>query len=205
MKRTRASGLVLAGAAGLAGLGVGVVLVPAAATAATSSTSAPAAVADRVTSIKDALAGLVSDGTLTQAQADKVATTLDEKLPKHGFGRGGVDLATAASVIGVTEDELRTALEGGATLAQVAEGKGVSQATLVEKLVADRKTRIAEAVKAGTITQAQADEKIAGLQERITERVTSTRPMGGRHGGPGGGDGTRPPAPAPSPSASSTS
>ncbi len=74
MKRTRASGLVLAGVMGMAGLGVGVVIAPAAASAATSG-STTQAVTGRLTSIKNALTGLVTDGTITQAQADKVAST----------------------------------------------------------------------------------------------------------------------------------
>lgn len=218
MKSTRASGLVLAGVLGLAGLGVGATLGPVAASAATGSTQA---VSDRLTEIKDALAGLVKNGTITQAQADKVATTLDSNLPKGGFGghggRGGfgrgADLDTAASVIGITTDQLRTALDSGKTLAQVAQSKGVSQATLVDKLVAAEKTRISAAVKAGQLTQAQADTRIADLKTRITEQVTTTCAGGGR--GPGGGhdgDGypggpgasTAPTTPTPAPTASST-
>ena len=200
----RASSLVLAGAVGLAGLGIGTTLRPAAASAATSSTQA---VTDRVTAIKNALAGLVKDGTITQQQADKVATTLDSKLPRRGFGhggRGGLDLDTAAGVIGVTTDELRTALEGGKTFAQVAQSKGISQATLVDKLVAAEQTRIAAAVKAGQLTQAQADAITADLKSRITERVTSTRPAGGRghHGFDGDGDDN--PTPSTIPSSGST-
>ena len=186
MKSTRTSSLLLAGAVGLAGLGVGTTLGPAAASAATSSTTA---VTGRVTAIKNALAGLVSDGTLTQAQADKVATTLDT-VPLGGKGGGvghGVDLDTAAGVIGVTADELRTQLQAGKTLAQVAQAKGIDQDALVDKLVAAEKTRIAAAVKAGTLTQAQADAKLADLESRVTGQVTSTRPVGGqgRHGDDG--------------------
>ena len=71
MKWTRTSGLVLAGVVGLAGVGVGAAIGPVGASAATATSQA---VSDRVTAIKNALAGLVKDGTLTQAQADKVAT-----------------------------------------------------------------------------------------------------------------------------------
>src|SRR3954466_12379960 len=126
MKSSRASGLVLAGAVGLAGMAVGASLSPVAASAATS--TATAAVTERVAAIENALAGLVKDGTITQSQADKVATTLDDKLPKGGgFGRhgghgghGGIDLDTVAGVLGVSADELRTQLQSGKTLAQVA-------------------------------------------------------------------------------------
>ncbi|NHC47276.1 hypothetical protein [Motilibacter aurantiacus] len=213
MKITRASGLVLAATTGLAGVGVGATLGPAAASAASSSTTA---VGDRVTAIKQALAGLVTDGTITQSQADKVATTLADELPQrgpgfggHGFGRFGAGLDTAASVIGVTEDELRTALESGKTLAQVAEGKGISQDALVDELVAAAKAELAEAVTAGRLTQAQSDSISAGLEARITAQVTSTRPLsgpGGRGHRFGGGpkSGTSPSAPSPSTSPSTS-
>jgi hypothetical protein len=201
MKSSRRSGLVLAAAVGLAGVGIGAAIGPAGASAATATTQA---VGNRVTAIKNALAGLVKDGTLTQAQADRVATTVDGALPKGGFGRhggrGGLDLDTAASVIGVTREELRTALDSGKTLAQVAQGKNISQATLVDKLVAAEKTRITAAVKAGRLTQAQADSMTADLTARVTERVTSTRPMMGGRGhlrgdGYGGATGPTPSAP----------
>lgn len=189
MKSSRASAFVLAGAVGLAGLGFGTVIGPGPATAATSTV---AAVGDRVTTIKDALSGLVKDGTLTQSQADKVATTLDGALPARGggggHGRGGVDLETAAGALGVSTDDLRAALQSGKTLAAVAKEKGVSQETLVAKLVEAAKTRLAESVTAGRITQEQADTMTTRLEERITQAVTSTRPAGG---GPGGGRGGR--------------
>ncbi|RZS89895.1 hypothetical protein EV189_1674 [Motilibacter rhizosphaerae] len=212
MRSTRRSGLVLAGVVGLAGLGVGATIGPVAASAATSSTTA---VGDRVTAITKALAGLVSDGTITQSQADKVASTLSTALPQppgpggwgpgrgHGPGRGA-ELDAAATIIGVTPEQLRTDLQAGKTLAQIAQGRGISQSTLVDKLVAAEKTRIAADVEAGRLTQAQADTIISGLTDRVTKQVTSTRPVGpGGPGGPGGPHGHGPwgekgTAPAPS-------
>ncbi len=208
MRSPRASALALA-CVGLVGIGVGATFAPAAASAAAMGTQA---VTSGVTSLRNALAGLVKDGTLTQAQAqaDKVASTLESSRPHRGFGghgRGHLDLATAASVIGVTTDELHTALESGKTLAQVAQSRGISQATLVDRLVAAETARIAAAVKAGRLTQAQADAKTAALRTRITERVTTTRPAGarGQHGGDryGGADSdSTPSAPGTSPSTS---
>jgi len=207
MKSTRVPGLVMAGVVGLAGLGIGAVIGPAGAVAATS--SATHAVGDRLTAIKDALAGLVKDGTITQSQADKVATTLDQKLPRRGFAGHGPGFAAgldkAASIVGISESELRTQLESGKTLAEIAKSKNISQATLVDKLVAAAKTRIAAEVKAGRLTQARADEITQNLEARITEMVTHSLPMvmrGHHHWDGDGPDGGTPPSAPSSPSSS---
>ena len=208
MKPTRVPGMVMAVVVGLAGLGIGTVIGPAGAVAATS--SATQAVGNRLTAIKDALAGLVKDGTITQAQADKVATTLDEKLPERRFGGHGVRIGAAldevASIIGITPDELRTQLRSGKTLAEIAKTKNISQAMLVDKLVAAAKTRLAAEVKAGRLTQARADAIAKKLSARITEMVTRTGPMGmrGHHRGGGPDGGMAPSAPG-SPSSSGAS
>ena len=188
--RKKAGTLVLATSLGLGGLATGVVLAPAMATAATSETSTTTAVSDRVTKIKDALKGLVTDKTLTQAQADKVATTLAETLPQGGHGgrghgpggRGfGAGLDAAATAIGITEAKLRTQLAAGKTLAQVAEANDVSKADLIAQLVKAAEAKLAQAVTDGRITQAQADERKATLTARITEAVDKVRPARGAH------------------------
>jgi predicted DNA-binding protein (UPF0251 family) len=208
--RKKASTLVLATSLGLGGLATGVVLAPAMATAATSDTTATAAVGDRVAKIKDALKGLVTDGTLTQAQADRVATTLAEKLPArgpgghgHGLGRGlgrGPGLEAAAAAIGITAEELRTQLRAGKTLAQVAEAEGVSKATLIDELVKAAEARLAEAVTSGRLTQAEADAKKADLRARITEQVDRVHPGRGPRGDKG-----EPSTTAPAPAATTSS
>lgn len=187
----RATSIVLTSALGLGGLATGIVLAPAMAVAATSETTAADAVGDRVTRISEALAGLVSDGSITQAQADEVATVLAEQLPRGGHrgpggGHGG-HLDAAAEAIGTTVEELRTALEGGQSLAQVAESKGVSRDDLVAALVAEAEEHLAEHVANGDITQAQADERKADLAERVDELVD-------REGLPMRGDRPEPPA-----------
>lgn len=140
--------------------------------------------------ITEALSGLVSDGSLTQEQADEVAGTLSEAgIGVRGGGpwgdgvRGGFDLEAAATALGMSEDELRSALEDGdTTLADVAEEQGVPVGTLVDALVAGGQERVADAVEDGRITQEQADERLADLEERITERVESATPAFGGHG-----------------------
>lgn len=169
--------IAAAGVLGLSGLALA-----GPALAAAGAPSVGAAVSSQVDRVKQALAGLVTDGTLNQGQADRVASTLgaagvgpDGHDGRRG-GRGGPDLAAAATALGTSEADLRTALQGGRTLAQVAKDKGVAVGTLVSALVDAEKTRIAKQVTDGRLTQAQADQRLEGLTARVTQRVNSARP-----------------------------
>lgn len=186
----RTTGLILAGVLA-AGAGGAVALTPASATTSTNPVSS------RLANIKSALSGLVSDGTLTQAQADKVAGTLDTKMPKAGergmrgpggrFGMGMVHTqAAAAKALGLTPDKLRAALRSGESLADVAKVQKVSVDSLVKAMVTATEADLATAVKDGRITQAQADKMKSLLTQRITNRVNKVRPERGQgHGARG--------------------
>ncbi len=191
-KRTAA--LVLS-AALIAGAGA-VAVTPA------SAASADNPIASRLGWIKDALSGLVSDGTLTQEQADKVASTLDDALPQRdehrwGPGPGGPmrgpammrGLDVAAKALGMTDAELRTALMSGKTLADVAKDQGVPVDTVVTALVDSVTKDIDQAVADGRLTQDQADTFTKDLKARITDRVNGVRPQWpGHHEMPGPSD-----------------
>ena len=181
--------LALAGAVGLTGVAGAALVVPAVSYAATGDSTA---LEDRVASIGEALTGLVSDGTLTQAQADEVASTLADRGPLGGRqghgGLGGVGraLAPALEELGITAEELRAAAEAGTTLGALAEANDVSRDELVTTLVEAAQTRLDEAVADGRLTQAEADEKVAGLEDRITASLDEPVRLGrGHHGGPG--------------------
>ncbi len=201
--RTKTANIALATALGLGGLTSGLVLAPALASAATSQATTTEAVGDRLTKLKGALSGLVTDGTITQAQADKVATTLDEAMPKPGGqgghggpGKshvGGRGLEAAARTLGVTRKELGTALQGGQSLAAIAQSKGVAKDTLITVLVAEAKTHLSENVTAGRLTQAEADTRLVEVTTKITEQVDRK----GLPGRPGRGKTPPPAAPAP--------
>ncbi|MBI2710904.1 MAG: hypothetical protein HYX34_14620 [Actinobacteria bacterium] len=101
--------------------------------------------------------------------------------PGHGpFG----GLSAAAKALGLTDAQLRQQLDAGKTIADVAKAKGISVDTVVKALVADAKTRLAQAVTAGKLTQARADTISADLTTRITDLVNGKRPAF-----PGGGPG----------------
>lgn len=185
-------------AIGTAGLltagGIGTAIAVPAAFAATSPATGTGDTpgAGRLQALQDALAGLVGDGTLTQDQADTVADTLESSdALGHGGHQGGrgIDLDAAATALGMTADDLRTALAvDGATLAGVAQDQGVERQALVDALVAAGTDRVQQAVTDGRLTQAEADERIAELPDRTATLVDADLPDGaGGRGGPGRG------------------
>ena len=118
------------------------------------------------------------------AEAVESTHTPGEHGPGRGPGIRGARIEAAAEVLGVSEDDLRTALRDGTTLAEVAEEKGVDVQDVIDALVADAKTRIAEAVTDGKITQEQADERLESLTDHITRLVEEGFPKGRPDGPP---------------------
>lgn len=99
-------------------------------------------------------------------------------------GRGGDDLAAAATYLGLSQADLLTSLQSGKTLAQVAAAtSGKSVAGLIDALVAAEKTELAAAVTAGTITQAQSDQIATTLKARFTVLVNNAAPAHDGHEG----------------------
>ena len=173
------AGLVVGSAAGL----IAVPAISGAQTTNTTAATAPANRPDPSVRLNETLKPLVDAGTITQAQADAVVAALKEAGPKGA--KGGPGLEVAAQSLGMSADELHTALKGGQTLAQVAADKGVNVQVVVDALVASATNHINEEVASGELTQAEADEKLANVTERVTERVNNPRPEGGPRGGQG--------------------
>lgn len=102
-----------------------------------------------------------------------------------GFHHFGSLLGAAADYLGVTEAELRTELRNGSSLADVAKTKGKSTSGLTKALHDAVKEDLDAAVKAGRITQAQADEALSRFDEHVDELIAKTpgsdRPMGRIH------------------------
>ena len=142
----------------------------------------------------------VAAGRLTKAQGDELKQRIesgDAPLfggPGRGFGFheegpfGGLD--AAASYLGMTEAQLRTQVESGKSLADVAKAQGKSVDGLVQALVDAAKTKLDAAVTAGRLTQSQADSILAGLKSHVTDFVNGTAPHFGFRNGFRG----RPPA-----------
>lgn len=109
----------------------------------------------------------------------------------NGHGLGQVELDAAAKVLGMTADEVTTALQGGSTLQDLADKAGVKladvQAAIQAAHATEMRDRIAQAVKDGTITQANADWLLEGLDKGFIGVPGAGFGMGhGDHDGPGG-------------------
>jgi hypothetical protein len=131
---------------------------------------------DRTARIREALEALVTAGTITTEQADAVAAHLAEVLPHRGghfVGRGAAlaTLEEAAAAIGIDVSNLRTALQDGQTIAEVATANGVDPQTVIDALVAAFNVKIDEAVANGRITAELAVEKKENALERIAALV----------------------------------
>ena len=94
-----------------------------------------------------------------------------------GWGPGGghaeevSDTSVIAKAIGITESALITELQAGKTPAQVATAHGVTVQKVIDALVADGVSELAADVKAGRLTQAQADSMKAQVTQRATDQV----------------------------------
>jgi hypothetical protein len=126
--------------------------------------------------VADAVTGKSSTGlvdALVAADRQRITDLVDGK---GGFAPpDGGPLAAAASYLGLTVGDLQADLRGGKTLAQVADATaGKSAAGLVDALVVDLQRHLADAVKAGRITQAQADRMAADAKARIGALVNGT-------------------------------
>jgi hypothetical protein len=137
-------------------------------------------------STKAAASGSLSIGSFVSTKAGGSACS------GHGPGRGpggGDDVAAAAAYLGLTQATLQVDLASGKTLGQVADATtGKSKDGLIAALVTHEKTELAQAVTAGKLTQAEADQIQATLTDRFTNLANGTRPPRG-HDGPDGHDG----------------
>ncbi len=152
----------------------------------------------------DALRQAVKDGALTQEQADEMQSRFSERLNRGdlpgffppfgrpgGFapgGRGfyGFDLSVLAEVLGLSEDGLKSELQSGKSIADIAAEKNVDLAQVKAKVLEATKAQLDQAVQDGKLTQTQAEEMYSRLESGFDTFAHQTMPLGidrpGRHG-----------------------
>ena len=153
----------------------------------------PEKLRDALSAAQDAqLDQAVKDGKLTQKQADAIKQARKDSGRVLGgpglrgpHGPGGVlrlhrgpggpgfgmrlelfeDLAKA---LGTTEAKLKAQLRDGKSIADVAKANGKSLADVRSAVKATVKARLDKAVKAGDLTQSQADEMLDHIADKVT-------------------------------------
>lgn len=136
------------------------------------------------------LAALLVVGVVgaTSAYAQEPASTLlHGRGPGggRGFGLDAQELEAVAEVLGMTTDEVSSALQSGQTLQDLADEKGVAiedvQAAIQAVRVEEMRANIAQAVADGTMTQEKADWLLEGLDKGFIGGGDGLG-FGGRHG-----------------------
>jgi hypothetical protein len=160
-KSAIAGSLLIGGIAGAAILGP---LSAAAASPSPSDSASPSAVAPAAT-----------PGTTPANPAPSTGTNGgDHRAGFGGHNEAVSDTSVVAKAIGISEADLLTALNGGKTVADVAKANNVDVQKVIDALVADGNDELAAAVKAGTITQAQADAEKPNVVQRATDQVNGS-------------------------------
>jgi hypothetical protein len=136
----------------------------------------------------------VTDGWLTQDQADRMRDRMDE-----GFGRGTHDgfpgirgdrfghgrgsfvggpenslVGVAAEELDITAPELLEELRDGKSIAEVASEKDVEPQSIAVAYLAQLEENLNQAVEDGRITQKQADWMLTQAQEGVTDQLENT-------------------------------
>jgi len=133
----------------------------------------------REAELRTVLAGLVTKGTITQAQADAIIAALTAaKETMHGSNNTAMGAQRAAhealiaTTIGIDIATIKSRLVAGETLGAIA---GAKKLALITALVAEATKTIDAAVTAGKLTAERAATLKADLTVRITAQVDSAR------------------------------
>ena len=121
--------------------------------------------------ISSLLSGLVSNGTITQSQADAITKAAqDARAAAKGVmdkNREAID-SVITSTLGISLDSLKSRLKAGESLATIA---GDKKAALITAISAEINKQIDAAVTAGKLTAAQATAQKMKTTERVTNMV----------------------------------
>jgi hypothetical protein len=153
----------------------------------------------------DRVDAALAAGRITQDQANAMKAAINAgQLPigipgagpgfHRGFGfRGGGFLDAAATYLGLTDDQLRTQLQSGKSLADVANAQNKSVDGLKQAIISAVQSKLDQAVKDGRLTSDEETQILARLKASIDDLVNGTlpaKPAGAFHEGfrfaPGG-------------------
>ena len=135
--------------------------------------------------ISSMLSGLVSNGTITQSQADAIIKAAEGMRAAtksiRDANRTALD-SVITSTLGISLDTLTSRLKAGETLATIA---GDKKSALITALAAEINKQIDAALAAGKITADQATAQKAKSVDRVTNMVNNVKGFGKKVNRPG--------------------
>ncbi len=145
------------------------------------------------------VAGNVASSFAVTANTAPAGTGAGLRLGVAMRDSGGRLLDVVAKLTGTSTQAVIAERQAGKTFTQIAAAKNIKASAVVEEALKVRTTVLAEKVKTGAITQAQADAAAANMKARLTTRVDSVNTScdgtgsgstgRGKGGGMGGGGG----------------
>lgn len=129
------------------------------------------------------LAEAVESGRVSQEEADErladLGDRIEERINQLPSERQALreerreNRLSPLTDLGLTAEEIRAGHEAGQSLAETAEANGISEEVLVDALVAAATERAEAAVENGRADADEVAERLADIEERITERVNA--------------------------------
>ncbi len=118
----------------------------------------------------------LQEGQITQQQAEQMRSRISQGFPfwmKMGGGKNGAmggfkaTLKPLADALGMAPQDVISALGSGRKVSDLAASKGMTVTQVQDKMLAAIKARLAQTVKGGKLTQAQADQAYSKIQHNI--------------------------------------
>jgi hypothetical protein len=142
--------------------------------------------------------GTVATGFAATPAVNRTGATATATAPGAGLGlrlgasvrdAGGRLMDVVAKLTGLSVADVQAKRAEGQSLEQIAASKDVSADKVIAQALAVRKQLLDEKVKAGVITQAQADAALANMKARLESRIANTAACTGQGAGGGCGGG----------------
>ncbi len=119
------------------------------------------------TASKPGLDALVTAGTITQKQEDRILKAIGNgHVPFWTLAHGDVRIAivdSEADVLHISSDQLREDIRQGTSVAALAGERGISKGNFAKAMAASLKPRLEQLVAGGHLTQARADQILDGI------------------------------------------
>jgi hypothetical protein len=139
----------------------------------------------------DRVDAALAAGRITKDEAEAMKAAIDSGRLPLGFGLGlgflgprmhghvvfGGDLMSAAATyLGLTQAQLRTQLDSGKSLAEIAKAQGKSVDGLKQAMTSAFQSNLDQAVKDGKLTSAQRDQILSQFKSNLDAFVNGTLP-----------------------------